>query len=265
MHAVEDISVDAPIRIAYSELYATRGSPRRASRQEGFRRRWTGGRCRLKDPSRRRPDDGVRTRRATDPFVRATVRTPQMTCDAGRRSNPVADPDEGVGRRRERRVRDARAETHAVATIAHGVTRLLRAITRATRHQTRTSTRRGGTAYAAGEWTAPRTPRKTRRRGARDALGISPRRVATLLGNALTRLAEAEVGTRARVVGSCTFRRRRRREEVHYRAGRERNACDVTGGSGAEGAGNLVLRRPRGDDRRAREGNDGAPIPRPRD
>ena len=104
VHAVEDISVDAPIRIAYSELYATRGSRRDALRaKKGFEcacercvdvdGKWT-----VATPPW--TDGRARTRRATDPFVRATVRTPQMrrATRAGRRSRiPRRRPGRGSG------------------------------------------------------------------------------------------------------------------------------------------------------------------------
>ena len=108
--------------------------------------------------------------------------------------SPVADPDEGVGRRRERR---ASVSARAAATIVHGA---LRDSTgrlherHVIRHELRLVA--ADAAYAAGEWAAAADAAKDALAAMRATLSEyhpGSARVATLLGNALTRLAEAEV------------------------------------------------------------------------
>ena len=152
------------------------------------------------------------------------------------------------------------------------VTRLHRAITRATRHQTRTSTRRGGRGVRRGEWAAAADAAKDAGRRARAATlsGISPGVRARR--DAVGERADSSGGggggargrawwVRARSGGGVVARRYTIERDENETSERRVRRVRVRGG----GAGNLVRRRPRGDDRRAREGNDGAPIPRPRD
>ena len=105
VHAVEDISVDAPIRIAYSELYATRGSRRDALRaKKGFE--CACERCVDVDGKWTRRDAALDGWACADADVRrirsSARRFEPHRCDVRRvrddaLESPVADPDEGAG------------------------------------------------------------------------------------------------------------------------------------------------------------------------
>ena len=281
VHAVEDISVDAPIRIAYSELYATRGSRRDALRaKKGFE--CACERCVDVDGKWTRRDAALDGWACADATCDGSVRPrdgsnpTDATCDAcgTTLSNPPSPTRtrEWADAANAACVTLARGDARAAATIAHGT---LRDSTgrlherHVIRHELRLVA--ADAAYAAGEWAAAADARERRaRRDARDALGISPGVRARR--DAVGERADSSGGggggargrawwVRARSGGGVVARRYTVERDENETSERRVRRVRVRGG----GAGNLVRRRPRGDDRRAREGNDGAPIPRPRD
>ena len=240
--AVEDVPADAPIRIAYSELYASRRSRRDALRaKKGFE--CACRRCVDVDGKWTRRDAALDGWACADATCDGSVSPPpprdgsnptDATCDAC--GTTLSDPPSPT-RTREwadaanaARETLARGDVGAAATIVHGALRDSAGRLHE-RHVIRHELRlvAADAAFAAGEWAdAAET--------ARDALAAmratlseyhpGSARVATLLGNALTRLAEAEAEhAPARAVGPRAFRSRRRRTKDHKydRAGRERN------------------------------------------
>lgn len=206
-HAVEDVSAGAPIRIAYSELYASPRSRRDALRaKKGFE--CACRRCVDVDGKWTRRDAALDGWACADATCDGSVPPPprdgsiptDATCDAcgTTRSDPPsptrtrawADAADAA------RERFARGDVRAAAEIARGALgdsagRLHER--HVIRHELRLVA--ADAAFAAGEWSDAAE-------AARDALAAmratlseyhpGSARVATLLGNALTRLAEAE-------------------------------------------------------------------------
>ena len=206
VHAVENIPADAPIRIAYSELYATRGSRRDALRaKKGFE--CACERCVDVDGKWTRRDAALDGWACADATCDGSVRPrdgsnpTDATCDAcgTTLSNPPSPTRtrEWADAANAACVTLARGDARAAATIAHGA---LRDSTgrlherHVIRHELRLVA--ADAAFAAGDWAAAADAAKDALAAMRATLSEyhpGSARVATLLGNALTRLAEAEV------------------------------------------------------------------------